>query len=157
MQKIFSFTMLIMIGIVLYANNPIPFTEKKYNEMVAKSNISTFQTYKVNNYRYAVFTENDQKKYFIVSTDYSDVKGYQGTTTLGIVLNEDMTVDRVNIIKSQETHAYVKRIISMGFLQRLAGYHSDLEVEIVSGATSSCKAIIQSIDECIVKFSDVLN
>jgi uncharacterized protein with FMN-binding domain len=81
------------------------------------------------------------------------VIGYQGTTTLGIVLNNDYSINRVNIIKSQDTQAYIKKIDNSGFLKQLSGYIKGSEVQHVTMATKTCEAIIKSLDESVEKFT----
>jgi len=158
MKRIIIFTLLCIILSTVYANNPQIISDRAFTAEV-KKNISTsmFVTYSIDGYRYAQFPESDTIRYFIISTDYSQVQGFNGTTTLGIVLNADFTVKSVNIIQSQDTHAYIRRLTSMGFLQSLQGFHKDDSITHITGATITCKAIVQTLNESIEKFAGVIN
>ena len=130
--------------------------DKRFIDTVkSETSSDDFKAFVYNNNKFAVITQNDSINFFIISTDYSVVKGYQGTTTVGIILNQDLTVQRLNIIRSQETAAYIKRMNSMGFSNRFKGYKKGDKIEIISGATMTCNAIIQSVDECIDKFRPI--
>jgi Na+-translocating ferredoxin:NAD+ oxidoreductase RnfG subunit len=157
MKKVTILLICMSIFCVLLALRPSVFTDKKYHE-TARSVIGSddFTTYKVGNQKYAVITEQDTLRYFIISTDFSRVIGYQGTTTLGIVLNADMSVQKAEILQSQETRSYVTRLRSMGFMDRFTGYRVGDDVELITGATMTCEAIWKSIDESIEKLQEIL-
>ena len=146
----------VSVFVHLAGNEFTVLNDKVYNDMV-RSVIGTdkFQVYTHNNDRFAVFREKDSLRFFIVSTDYSNTVGYQGTTTLGIIFKPDLTVQRLQIIKSQETRSYISRIKAMGFPQRFNGFKKDDEVQIATGATMTSVAIIKSVNECIEKFEDI--
>jgi len=157
MERIIIFTLLCITFIAVYANSPKIISERDFTEEVKKNISSTeFITYSIDGYRYAKIAEPDTTRYFIISTDYSQVKGFNGTTTLGIVLNADLSVNNVRIIKSQDTHAYIRRLTSMGFLQRLQGFQKDDSVDAITGATITCRAIVQTLNECIDKFANII-
>jgi len=158
MKRILVFSLLCIVITSVYATDPQIIFDRDFTAEV-KKNISTseFITYSIDGYRYAKLTESDTTRYFIISTDYSQVKGFNGTTTLGIVLNADLTVFSVNIIKSQDTHAYIRKLTSMGFLQRLQGFRKDDSVESITGATITCRAIVQTINESIAKFTGIID
>ncbi len=145
---------------ILSANSFANVTDRKYLNMV-KDEIKTeaFEAYQSRsnpNYKFTVFTKEHERLFFIVSTDYSRLKGYQGTTTLGIVFNDSLQVKQASIIRSQETASYIKRINAMGFMRKFADYRPGDEVEIISGATMTCDAIIKSIDESLAKVKPLI-
>ncbi|MDD4155353.1 MAG: FMN-binding protein [Candidatus Cloacimonetes bacterium] len=161
MKKIFVFMLLLISLRIIVANEFGEVKDKKYLDLVKKEIlIDDFEAYfsrrnpkqrlvKFNN-------ENSENLFFIVSTDYSKHRGYQGTTTVGIVFNDSLKVIQANIIKSQETSSYIKRINSMGFMQRFKEYIPGQKVELISGATLTCESIQVSINESLEKVKPLI-
>ena len=126
------------------------------SKAVSLTNAEDLQAFTYESYRFAVFKENEEIKFFIISTDYSQITGYRGKTTLGIILKEDMTVESIEIIDSEDTRGYVRRITSMGFTQRFENYRQGDEIEIITGATLTSKAIIDTLNECMEVFEKIV-
>jgi Na+-translocating ferredoxin:NAD+ oxidoreductase RnfG subunit len=144
---------LLFIATNLVANDFVQLNDQRFNESIkAVANTTEFRVYTYNENRFAVLTNQDSLRFFVLSTDYSRVIGYQGTTTLGIIFNQDMTVERLEIVRSQETAGYIRRLNRMGFPQRFDGFRKGDEVEIITGATMTCEAMIESVNETIEKF-----
>lgn len=161
MKKYLIIVLLVCFTLSIYGNTLTESRDRRYNDLVEKElNTKAFTVYQnsaSNTQKFAVFTdENDKTLYFLVTTDFSRVKGYQGTTTVGVIFNDDFKVVRANIIRSQETASYVKRINTMGFMERFLNYQIGTDVEIISGATLTCRAIIESIDESLNKVKPLI-
>jgi len=147
---------LLFIATNLIASDFIHLIDERFNESVSSvANTIEFRTYTYNDNRFAVLTERDTLRFFLLSTDYSQVIGYQGTTTLGIIFNQDMTVERLEIIRSQETAGYIRRLNRMGFSHRFDGFRKGDEIEIITGATMTCEAMIKSVNETIDRFKSI--
>jgi len=158
MRKLYVFVFFNIILLNLFSQGLKYLNDEEYIKLIEKyvtSNKLTLKT--IGDLRYVIINENDTVRYFILSSDYSQVRGYHGVTTLGIVLNKDMKVHHVQIVDSQDTRAYISRINAMGFMQRLVGYGKGDQVELVTGATITAKAIIQTINESVERFKTVLN
>ena len=140
----------------LFSTTKADYTDQDYLDTIrAITKTGSIKAYTVDELRYAIITESDTIRYFILSTDYSQVKGYRGITTLGLILNSDLTVHHVEIISSQDTRSYITRINAMGLMQRLIGYKAGDQVELVTGATMTSDAIIKTIDESITRFKEI--
>jgi uncharacterized protein with FMN-binding domain len=85
--------------------------------------------------------------YFVQSTDFSQIKGYNGITNLALVFNLCKQLVSVQIIKSEDTRLYIRKIISAGFLELFIGKSEFENINPVSGATISSRAIICAIEE----------
>jgi len=156
MKRNIIFTLFYITVTLISAITPQILNDKSFTDEMMKHTSSTeFTSYIIDNYRYGVIADGDTTRYFIISTDYSQVKGFNGVTTLGIVLNEDLSVYNVSIIKSQDTLPYVRMLTSQGFLQRFQGFRKDDEVMHITRATITCRAIVQTVNECIEKFGQL--
>ena len=120
------------------------------------ANTDDIQKFIYNDYRFAVLTDKEQVRFFIISTDFSQIKGYQGTTTLGIIFHADLSVEKLEIISSQETRSYIRRLNSMGFSQRFINFKQGDEIETISSATMTSKAMIDSVNESIEIFRPII-
>ena len=141
----------------LIANDFIQLNDQRFKDSIKSvANTTEFRAYTYDDNRFAVLTNQEALRFFVLSTDYSRVIGYQGTTTLGIIFNQDMTVERLEIVRSQETAGYIRRLNRMGFSQRFDGFRKGDEVEIITGATMTCEAMIESVNETIEKFAPVV-
>jgi len=147
---------LLLIATPLVADDFVQLNDQRFNESISSvANTNEFRAYTYNDLRFAVLTNQDPQRFFVLSTDYSRVIGYQGTTTLGIIFNQDMTVERLEIVRSQETAGYIRRLNRMGFPQRFDGFRKGDTVEIITGATMTCDAMIESVNETIEKFTPI--
>ena len=91
--------------------------------------------------------KNKEINYFVQSNDFSQIKGYNGITNLALVFNLSKQLVSVQIIKSEDTRSYIRKIINAGFLGSFIGKSEFKIIKPVSGATISSKAIICTIEE----------
>lgn len=79
----------------------------------------------------------------------TDVKGYAGKVPLLIGVNSDEKVVDVILMKNMETPMFLKRVLKSGLLSKWNNIDihkvKDIDVDAVSGATFTSKAIIESI------------
>lgn len=107
-------------------------------------------------YRIAKLHYEDKVQYFVLSTDYAQVSGYSGITTLGIVFDADHKVGEVKIIASEDTRSFVNRLKTKRFLDQFIGYKKETKVRTVTGASISSKAVISSVEETARKVLPIL-
>jgi len=154
MMKIFSFFILILSITCLFGETFNDLFDEEFHFHVRNiSGTSNFQSYYYNGYKFAVLKDQEQVRFFIISSDFSDIIGYRGVTTLGIIFNSDLSVEKLEIIKSDDTRGYLRRLLSMGFLQRFQNFRLGDEIEIVTGATMTSEAMIATVNECIEIFA----
>jgi len=157
MKRTLLITIFITITTLIFATTHQILNDQDFTDELRKhAPGAEFTSHIIDNYRYALITYSDTTRYFIISSDYSQVKGFNGTTTLAIVLNPDLSVYNVNIIKSQDTPAYVKMLTSKGFLKLFQGFRRDDNVVHITRATITCQAIIQTVNECIERFTHII-
>ena len=151
------FVLIILVFGLLMADIFEEINDATYSETVeAVAGTNEFKTYSYNGSIFAALEDKEEIRFFILSTDYSEATGYQGTTTLGIILDKDLTVEKMQIIRSQDSPAYIRRINSYGFMRKFEAYKQGDEVEVVTGATMTSNAIIQSVNESIELFRPII-
>jgi len=89
--------------------------------------------------------KSNENYYFVQSNDFIQIKGYRGFTNLGIVFNQSGKVMQVNIISSQDTASYVRRIRRSKFFNQFIGFNGKQNLDIISGATVTTKAINETV------------
>ncbi|MBP7563965.1 MAG: FMN-binding protein [Candidatus Cloacimonetes bacterium] len=103
---------------------------------------------------YAVFIGNDQKKtYFFASEYIIKVKGYSGNTNLALEFDTQQKIQTIAIISSQDTPAFIRKIERSTFLSQ---FTKSNEIQLVSGASISCKAIKQIVKEVQRKADSII-
>lgn len=82
----------------------------------------------------------------------SDV-GYGGPIMVGTILNQDGSLQEVQILEHKETPAYINKITKAGYFRQYEGKKGndaltgDYDIELISGATLSTRAIAKSVQE----------
>jgi Na+-translocating ferredoxin:NAD+ oxidoreductase RnfG subunit len=156
MKKLF-FILLSLLTICLFAETFIELNDENYLETVHSiANTDEFRAFTYMEYNFAVLEDKEDIRFFIVSTDFSEVIGYQGTTSLGIIFNLDLSVEKLEIIRSEETPGFVRRILAAGYPDRLINFKQYDEVDFVTGATMTCEAMVQSLNESIEIFRPIV-
>ncbi|MBW6480768.1 MAG: FMN-binding protein [Bacteroidales bacterium] len=77
--------------------------------------------------------------------------GYSGDITLITLTDKDFRIKDIRILDHSETYSYFQKLHQQNFFQHLQGKHTAMSqqanpVDIVSGATVSCMAIVQAIE-----------
>ncbi|MCL2063043.1 MAG: FMN-binding protein [Candidatus Cloacimonetes bacterium] len=156
-MKKYLIYILIILNISLLRSEFLEFYDSEYNAHIGSvARTDNFQTFVYDGYKFAVLEDLDHTRFFIISTDYSMVTGYRGTTTMGIIIKNDLTVESLEIIDSEETRGYISRLISMGFPQRFQNFKQGDDIEIITGATMTSEAILISVNECIEIFRPII-
>ena len=90
----------------------------------------------------------------------SDIIGFQGPIPLAIDL-KDGIIAEIRILDNVETPRYLKSVIESGLLEKFYGLSpkeaSEIEVDVVSGATFSSNAIIKSVHRSMAIYNDEVN
>lgn len=110
-------------------------------------------------YRYSEFKnqETGESNYFLYSNDYSQIEGYRGITTIGIILDGKFELNKVVIISSKDTRSYIMRLKRGSFLKQFPMWNCDEELVTVTGATMSSEAVIETVRESCKKFKGAMN
>ncbi len=77
--------------------------------------------------------------------------GYSGDITLLTLTDNDFRIKNIQVLDHSETYSYYQKLQQQNFFGHLQGKHTAMSrrantVDIVSGATVSCMAIVQAIE-----------
>ncbi len=108
--------------------------------------------------RYIYFKSKQCEGYVILSSDFIQIKGYNGPTNLAIVMGMDLKIQRVVIIETMDTGEYINYLKKNGFLKRFIGLSMDSveNIDAISGCTISSEAIKKTIAIALEKFGSLL-
>ncbi len=85
----------------------------------------------------------------LLSTNYSQQFGYGGKVPLLIGINDSLSITNIILLPNNETSDYIEAIYGNDFIGRWQGVHLadaiELQVDAVSGATHTSKAVIAGI------------
>ncbi len=81
-----------------------------------------------------------------------DIVGFAGLTPVNVYIKEGV-VTKVEALKNDETPSYFSKVLRSGFLDKWVGHTlieaADLEVDVVSGATYSSRALAMNINRAV--------
>jgi len=97
-----------------------------------------------------VYGKNGKKQgAALLSTNYSQQFGYGGKVPLLIGINDSLSITNIILLPNNETSDYIEAIYGNDFIGRWQGVHLadaiELQVDAVSGATHTSKAVIAGI------------
>ncbi len=85
----------------------------------------------------------------LLSSHYSEQFGYGGSVPLLIGLDDNLTITKIILLPNNETSDYIEAIYDDEFIGKWQGVRLEdamqLEVDIVSGATHTSKAVIAGV------------
>jgi uncharacterized protein with FMN-binding domain len=129
----------------IFANEYVVNENKKFNKIVKKYiQADSLECWQNGDKRIAKYYKGAETGYFIISSDYVKLKGYQGITTLGIEFISNGEIHRVQLISSQDTRSFVRKLNRSWFWQQFAKDES-VEFKTVTGATITSNAIVKSV------------
>lgn len=98
-----------------------------------------------------ILEENKLKKIYLENFQNNNVEGYAGKIFLGVFINNDEKIETVNYIISNETPSYLYDIKRKGFYENFSNLYvnKNYDIDIISGATLTCTAINNSVNEII--------
>jgi hypothetical protein len=89
----------------------------------------------------------------LLTGDYASPVGYRGPTSVMLLLDEQMQqVKQAVLVESCDSPPYVKRAVKKGMLRCLNGaavIDEEVTVDAVSGATRTCDAVEQAVNQTI--------
>jgi len=145
-MKTTAFLILLILSAHLFGQTDKSLTEEEFVGLAKKyidsNNYSVTLIDSVHLFEYEL---NNEKMFFIISSEICNFKGYNGNTTLGILFNSSGVIQRVYIIRSEDTSSFVRKIVNSDFLKQFGG---NKKVRPISGATITCKAIEKTIQGC---------
>jgi hypothetical protein len=130
---------------------------KIFPELVADYNYYLLDSIKDS---YTLFNSNDEQLATVIfSFPYCDsIKGFGDNIPLAIVFNSNDEVEQIYFFPNNETKSWMNMLEKDGFFETWNGLSAekalDLEVNAVSGATYSSKAIIQTVNHRLSLYTD---
>ncbi len=104
---------------------------------------------------YATVSDSKNSDIYIESTDLiKNIRGYAGDIQVGVFISKTGFIKRVEHIASKETKSYLEDIKKGGFYEQFSTVSltkGDQEVDAVSGATITSKAITRTVSALIEK------
>jgi Na+-translocating ferredoxin:NAD+ oxidoreductase RnfG subunit len=87
----------------------------------------------------------------VLSADYTKVRGYEGPTSMVVVLDREGRVVKAAVVQSLDTPEYVTDIEQAGFLGRFAGAKvgTEVQVDAVAGATVTAQAMSRTVSNTL--------
>ncbi len=108
-------------------------------------------------WRIAQYTNSEgEVRFFAQSFDFTKIMGYSGYTNLAIILNSSGKVESVEILSSQDTRSFIRRLTRTGFLDQYGGYNGTQELTLVTGATVSSEAINETVTEVSAQIRKII-
>lgn len=108
----------------------------------------------------AIVFENTDGKHLYTETQHilPHVLGYGGPINLGVLLNYEGQIEQVTHISSKETQSYLRTIAEKGYYSQFPRLkmNQQNQIDAVSGATISTKAMAQIINESIPHLTPIL-
>ena len=102
---------------------------------------------------YAEIHSDDKTSIYMESTEIvRNIRGYAGEIKVGIILNQEGQIVAVKHISSKETASYLADIQNAGFYDQfneITVHGGEQQVDAVSGATLTSKAIASTVSELI--------
>jgi hypothetical protein len=87
-----------------------------------------------------------RQRFFFTSSYFCQIKGYNGITDMGVIIDSEALVQKVNLISSQDTRSYVRLIQRQRYFDQYVGYSANKEIKTITGATVTSQAIKETID-----------
>ena len=94
---------------------------------------------------------------------FNNIRGYGGVINVGLLVNEDGEIEKVQHISSKETESYLNKIAKNNFYQRFENLvlEKNNQIDAVTGATLTTEAIAKTTTELAKKsvenYIDYLN
>ena len=89
--------------------------------------------------------EDGNRLYYVQSDDFCRIRGYNGITSLEIVMDHSGEIRMVRVMESEDTRSFVRRVVRSSFLDQFIGYRGEEGLNAVTGATMTSEAIIKSV------------
>ncbi|MCK9224706.1 MAG: FMN-binding protein [Candidatus Muirbacterium halophilum] len=161
MKKV-NLILILIIGLFLFIqadekNNRVDF--KKQCSKIS----SDFKIYKVNKIEIGHFVK-DKKDFFIFLTSYfSKEKGYQGNTDVIFAIDSELVIDKLLLVKSDDTPDYINFMSAFGFFDSFIGKKPlikenklNIEVDSISGATITSNSIIKNVQNTLIEAKKII-
>ncbi len=94
---------------------------------------------------------------------FNEIRGYSGSINIGLLVNDNGEIEKVQHVSSKETESYLNKIVKEGFYQRFEKLplEESRQINAVSGATLTTGAIAQITSELakisVKDYTDYLN
>ncbi len=150
MKNTFTIVILLFLSTGLLSLSP----QEKYIEQLKNYKELTFVNEKEN----IIILRNTEKETFflIFTADFHKEAGYNGITNTALLLNERLEIIEMEIVSSDDTPSYIRKLRRNRFLKQFMGNPDFNYIEAVTGATISSKAVINSIRISLIKVEDKL-
>ena len=157
---------LLAVGKIPGDNKRIPVDVSTYLEWVQAQagGEETCRIYEMDGNRFARLWQGEVVRWVFLTGDYATFTGYRGWTNCLVEMEKSGRIVAVEVVDSQDTPPYVRRVVRRGFCKQFLGMNAekngrspdDLEFDGVSGATLTCRAIARSVSASQEKFRALL-
>jgi len=104
-------------------------------------------------------TKDGTEGLVVLTADYTKVRGYEGPTSMVLVLDREGRVVKTAVVQSLDTPEYVTDIEQAGFLGRFAGAKvgTEVQVDAVAGATVTAQAMSRTVSNTLKALEPLFN
>jgi Na+-translocating ferredoxin:NAD+ oxidoreductase RnfG subunit len=105
-------------------------------------------------------TIGEDRQFLIISSDNYEAKGYEGNTRLAIFFNYKGVVSTVEIIHSQDTRSFVRRLKRSNFLKQFQNWNGETKIKALTGVTFTSDAVARTVNnmqKLIIKITTHIN
>jgi hypothetical protein len=150
MKSIIAAMMWGLLIVFLLAKPGVP-PERDVLMQAASKLLSGYQiTYiQADSVKIAICKLGSKTKYFVLSSDLHQIRGYNGVSVLGILFDHRSVVEQVWIVSSPDTRHYLNRIKQSGFLDQYRHYDGNHKLKSLTGATITSNAINTTVQEVV--------
>ena len=151
MKNLFISVVLILPALFLLGQAKFSDNQSDYIELVKKvTENKEIEIKDINGFRVAeLYTDTDSVYYFFQTNDIVNVDGYQGHTNLGVIINKSGMIKSVEILESEDSRFFVRKIENSGFFDQFINKKKIERIRTVTGATITSKAITKSVRACM--------
>jgi Na+-translocating ferredoxin:NAD+ oxidoreductase RnfG subunit len=121
------------------------------------------QIYNFKKIKFGHFIKDEKEFFVFLTSDFSKVKGYQGITEIIFSVDRDLIIHSVNMVRSEETPDYINFMQAFGFFSGFSGKtlvlkenNLSVEVDVISGATSTSKAVKEDIKNSLIEAKKII-
>ena len=140
-----------------HAKHQAQMQKQPTDEEVLAAVFPTKKSVKTNGKWNAVYDANNKLLGYAVYSrpESNGIRGYAGETPVMIAFDKKKTITGVYLLANQETPGFVKRVADAGFYNQWNGLSvkkaKKKEVDAVSGATFTSRAVAQSVKAVLEK------
>ena len=141
--------------VISFENDDLLFSEE--HAQVLQKHVATLLDGKLEitnhtnpNVLYLKVIQNNKTYYYLESAPLiKHIKGYAGPINIGVLINQNGQIERVQHVSSKETESYLNKILKAGYYNSFIGIpiEEQHQIDAVSGATLTTTSIAKTTTE----------